>query len=305
MARPCRCRRGRRSHVTLVSRVRRVTVARRRTTSTDPGSGRPSRSPSLAGHPIASRGGEQAVVLEPVADGQPEAARERMVGREGPRHEALGEQAFRHLGRASGVRERDEQEVRHARLGPPACVLQRLGEPGPLAFDAGEVGRQHVGVAEGLGDDGDRHRRDGAGRPIRLDPRERRAPGDREADSQAGQGIGLARRAHGHEPRIAARSPTRLRADELAVGLVEDDDRRLPAVGRPRRRSGPPAGLRSGRPARAARSGCSGCTARRRERHGRLPGPPAGRSPGRRPDRSRGTATTSAPRCSVRTRYIA
>ena len=91
------------------------------------------------------------------------------------------------------------------------------------------------------------------------------------------------------------RRPTREAPDELGVRLVEDDDRRRPAVvGGVARQSGQRAGSRSGHRVRPAPSGCSGCTARpaRRDRAavrtawpGRAAQPSSGRSPRDRHDR--------------------
>ncbi len=66
--------------------------------------------------------------------------------------------------------------------------------------------------------------------------------GDRETDPQAGQRVGLAGGPDDDEVRVAVTQAQQRPADELGVGLVEDDDRRLAAVARPRRRSARRAG---------------------------------------------------------------
>ena len=155
---------------------------------------------------------------------------------------------------------------------------QRLREPRALGLDPGRgCASRMPSVAQRLGDDRDGHRRDGPGRPIRVEPGDDLGPRDREPDAQAGERVGLAGGPDDDEVRVARAQREERGADELRVGLVEDDDRRRPVV-----RRGVGAEPREERPRSTPsrlgqrRSGCSGCTARRP----------------RRPARRRATAST-------------
>ncbi len=176
--------------------------------------------------------GDQPVILVAVANGQPEAVGEGMIGREGARDEAAPDERCGDRGGRCRVIERNEQEVRHARLWSPTGRQERVGQAAPLTLHPGQVGREDVRVAQGAGDHRDRDRRDRAGRPVRLDPGQGLAPGDGKADAQAGQGVGLARRADHHQARIGLASRHQAQPHELAVRLVQDDDRGL-ATGKP------------------------------------------------------------------------
>ena len=176
-------------------------------------------------------------------------------------------------GGSLGGSEVDEQEVRDGRAhDQPADAQARSASRSRSASTRATLAAIPRGSAERLGHDGHADRGHGARRPIRRDPGDRRGPGDRESRPAARP----ARR-----PCSAVRTTTRLAwrepeveqrgADELGVGLVEDDDRPRPAgrvgIGGDAVEQRP----RSYRPARADRSGCSGCTARRRRRPGSRP----------------------------------
>ena len=72
--------------------------------------------------------------------------------------------------------------------------------------DAREVGVEDRRVAQRLGDERDRHGRDGAGRPERVEPGDDLGTGDGESDPEAGQGVGLAGGPDRDEVRVVRRA---------------------------------------------------------------------------------------------------
>ena len=162
-------------------------------------------------------------------------------------------------------------------------------------------------VEQRLGDDGDRDGRDGAGRPVRVEPGDHLGPGDREPDPQPGEGVGLARGPDDDEVRVVVAEPEQRGPDELRVGLVEDDDRWL-ATGR----GGVVGQCREERRDRAVRLGEGGRVVRAAQPDDGGAGVGDGRPDGRRVEREAGRfgrgagpRRPSPPRCSVTTRYIA
>ena len=111
----------------------------------------------------------------------------------------------------------------------PAAAEAGL-QPGSLGRHPLDGDRQDRRVAQDLGGDADRDRRDRAGRAVWLHRRERRADGHGEPDPQAGEGVGLAHRADDDQARVVGPEREEGRAGELGVGLVERDDRRDAAV---------------------------------------------------------------------------
>ena len=241
------------------------------------------------------------------ADREPEEGGQRVPGRERARHEAAAQEPLGDGRRPLRRAEVDEQEVRDRRADRPAGRAQAGGEA--LALDArrargwprGCVSSRRASVTT-------------VTETVETEPGGRygfsramtRGIGDREPDPQAGERVGLAGRADDDEVRVAGPQAEERPPDELGVGLVEDDDRapggrrgRRPRRGPSSRRCDGAVGLRERRRVvRAAQPDDRGAERAAARTASRSSAQPASRP-------SRGTATTSAPRCSVRTRYIA
>ena len=176
-----------------------------------------------------------------VADREAQVAASGWPCRERARHEAAAQEA---LGRARprAPAEPKSTSRKFVTLGPtdqPAAV-SASAQAAALGLDACEVGLEDRRVEQRLGHDRHRDRRHRARRPVRVRCVAMTSRlGDREPDAQAGERVGLAGGPDDDEPRVASRAAGRaVVADELGVGLVEDDDRRRPAPSRVRRRVG-------------------------------------------------------------------
>ena len=162
-----------------------------------------------------------------VADGEAEVVGERMAGAERPRHEAAAQQASATAAARSG----DPKSTRRKLVtdGPTrqptarsASASRARSRVDPLEVRLrGSSGSRRASVTSG-----DRDRRHRPGRAERVEPRDHLGSRDSEPDAQAGERVGLARGADDDEVRVGGRGARAARADELGIGLVEDDDRR-------------------------------------------------------------------------------
>ena len=188
-----------------------------------------------------------------------------MTVREGPRHQAVAQEALADDRRRPRPT-RSPRAGSSSRTARPTsrCRARRVARRSRSTATRSRLAWQDRVVEERLRDHRDGHDRDGPGRAIRVHPGDELRSGDREPDAQAGQGVGLAGGPDDDEVRVVGAEAGERSAGELGVGLVEDDDRGRATVGDGIGQDAQRGARRSPRPVRPSRSGCSGCTARRR-----------------------------------------
>ena len=160
-------------------------------------------------------------------------------------------------------------------------------EPRPLRLDAGDVRLHLASCPRARRDDRRGDGPDRARRPVDREPGDRLARADGEPDPEPGHRVGLRGRAHRDDVREPGPERDHRGADELAVGLVDDDR----GAGRPSAAASAamPSSSASMVPSGSAgRSGCWGCRPRRGSHRGPRHGPRGRPSPSRRPSTAAG-----------------
>ena len=248
---------------------------------------------------MRARGSDQAIVLLCGADGETQATGQRVVRRERPRHEPRAKQSLGHERARSGVPKSTSMKlVTDGCGGQPISARARARRS--RSDRRGRCCPRAPRDREGPGSRPSPRSCHGTRRPVELDPGQRRRrampnPTRNPASAYALHAVltttswGTASAAAGRSRRRTRRTPRR----RTAAGS-------RPA--RPHRRPAPSRRSRSGRLQQTGRVVRIAEPEHRRARHGRAEGCHIQLEPASGP--SRGTGTTTPPRCSLTTRYI-